>query len=67
MSLQNIRLSYSKYFGIIQSCLYDTINAKCPITGFSLLMRPPCLIESEANRANIQDGCHTLLCAVVYE
>ena len=30
-------------------------------------MRPPCLIESEANRTNIQDGCVTLLCAVVYE
>ena len=29
---------------------------------FSLLMRPPCLIESEANRANIQDGCQCKQC-----
>ena len=29
---------------------------------FSLLMRPPCLIQSEANRANIQDGCQCQQC-----
>ena len=32
-SLQNITLSYSKYFMIIPSWLYYTIWAKCPING----------------------------------
>ena len=32
-SLQNITLSYSKYFMIIPFCLYYTIWAKCPING----------------------------------
>ena len=33
MSLQNTSLSYSKYFVIIPSCLYNTIWARCPKTG----------------------------------